>query len=294
MIKTCLAALGFALISLALMSDVAYAETTGVVVGERVNVRASAEINDGNRLFQVERGHEVDIHDVSGDFFRATINDRSNVYIAREWVRVSGTRGVVTDDIVWVYNIPAERDGHRLVSVAQGEEFTVVSTYGSWFGVEFWGGTAFVPASSVEIASFVELPAATISDYNAASDNALVDDIISFARGYLGARYAFGGNGPHSFDCSGFMSYVLRNFGISVNRSSRDMARNGTHVYRNQIIPGDLVFFATSGGNRISHVGMYIGGGQLIHSSSWGRGVRLDNMNAAYYATRFVTARRVI
>lgn len=283
---------GIAIISaflLALAPGTVYASTIGYVVGNRVNVRSSGEIADGNRLFQVGHGEVVDIYDVSDDFFRVSVADRNSVYIAREWVRVSETKGVVTDQVAWIYNIPVDKGGYRLTTVSAGEVLTVTSTYGNWYGIDFWGDTAFVSKSNVEIPSFVDLPTARIR-----SNNGKADDIINFAFGYLGARHVLGGNGPNVFDCSGFMTYILRPFGISVNRHSGDMARNGVHVDRHEIERGDLLFFATSGRGRISHVGMYIGDNEFIHASSWRSGVRVDRLNDPYYVRNFVTARRVI
>lgn len=82
--------------------------------------------------------------------------------------------------------------------------------------------------------------------------------------------------------------------GIKLNRNSAAMASNGVQVSRNNLKPGDLMFFATGGGSRISHVGMYVGDGKLIHASSPSTGVKMDNINSSYYVNTFVTARRII
>lgn len=123
---------------------------------------------------------------------------------------------------------------------------------------------------------------------------ATVEAIIAYAKSYIGVPYRFGSMDPsRGFDCSGFVNVVMRNFDIPVNRSSRDMAaNNGFQVDRNELLPGDLVFFNTNGRN-ISHVGIYIGGGEFIHSASC-RGVKISGMNETYYRTRFVRANRVL
>jgi peptidoglycan DL-endopeptidase CwlO len=95
--------------------------------------------------------------------------------------------------------------------------------------------------------------------------------IVSVAKKYLGARYVWGATGPNTFDCSGFTSYVYRQVGVSIPRTSRDQIHAGERVSRGDLAPGDLVFF----GSPIHHVGMYIGGGMMIHAPNSGDVVRI-------------------
>jgi cell wall-associated NlpC family hydrolase len=97
-------------------------------------------------------------------------------------------------------------------------------------------------------------------------------EIISVARKYLGARYVWGATGPNTFDCSGFTSFVYRQVGVSIPRVSRDQINAGERVSRKDLAPGDLVFF----GSPIHHVGMYIGGGMMIHAPSSGDVVKIS------------------
>jgi cell wall-associated NlpC family hydrolase len=109
----------------------------------------------------------------------------------------------------------------------------------------------------------------------------------------MGTPYRWGGETTRGFDCSGFVRYVFRHSeGIELPRTSREQAKVGQAVKRNELRPGDLITFATGGGSRVSHVGVYIGGNQFIHSSS-SRGVRIDTLTG-YYAKRFVNARRPV
>ncbi|RKP48038.1 NlpC/P60 family protein [Cohnella endophytica] len=109
----------------------------------------------------------------------------------------------------------------------------------------------------------------------------------------LGINYKSGGSTTNGFDCSGFTQYVFKKLGISLNRSSRDQAIQGKKVSRDNLRPGDLVFFNTNG-KSISHVGIYVGDGKFVHSPSTGKSVSFANMDDKYYAQRFVTARRVM
>jgi cell wall-associated NlpC family hydrolase len=118
-------------------------------------------------------------------------------------------------------------------------------------------------------------------------------EIIAEARRHMGTPYRWGGETTRGFDCSGFVRYVFRHSeGIELPRTSREQAKVGQAVKRNELRPGDLITFATGGGSRVSHVGVYIGGNQFIHSSS-SRGVRIDTLTG-YYAKRFVNARRPV
>ena len=138
-------------------------------------------------------------------------------------------------------------------------------------------------------------PYVPLSSAPPAQTGVLIDDLIAYAKSYIGVPYRFGSTDPsRGFDCSGFVTVVMRNFGIYLQRSSASMAStNGTYVPRGELQPGDLVFFATGGGGRVSHVGIYIGGNQFIHSASC-VGVKISSMNDAYYRPRYVRANRVL
>ena len=95
--------------------------------------------------------------------------------------------------------------------------------------------------------------------------------VVETAKKYIGCSYVYGASGPSSFDCSGFTSYVFKQHGISLSRTAAGQYSNGVAVSRNQLQPGDLVMFGKSG---INHVGIYIGGGQIVHAANKSRGVR--------------------
>lgn len=111
------------------------------------------------------------------------------------------------------------------------------------------------------------------------------------ALSFRGVRYRYAGMSSRGFDCSGFISRVLLAHGVRAPHSSRAMFGLGQRVSFEQLRPGDLLFFSTRG-RGISHVGMYIGEGKFVHSSS-GRGVVVDTLRGDYYAGRLVGARRV-
>ena len=121
------------------------------------------------------------------------------------------------------------------------------------------------------------------------------NDVVEFAKKYLGYKYVAGGSSPSTgFDCSGFTTYVFRNFGVSLNRSSKDQIKNGTAVSKSNLQPGDIVIFKNRGKTAIGHVGIYIGSGNFIHAANKKEGVVITALSSSYYSQRYVGARRVI
>lgn len=127
--------------------------------------------------------------------------------------------------------------------------------------------------------------AATVSASSTASN------IIATGQRYMGVRYQFGARTGRTdaFDCSSFTQYVYRLNGINIPRSSRQQSQVGIYVPRNQLQPGDLVFFYSP----IHHVAIYMGNGKLLHT--FGKpGVTITNLNSGWWSTHYTTARRVL
>lgn len=117
----------------------------------------------------------------------------------------------------------------------------------------------------------------------------LSTEIVSTARKYVGTPYVWGGTTPSGFDCSGFVQYVFAQHGINLPRTSSEMYEMGTPVSDPQA--GDLVFFSTYEPG-VSHVGIYLGNGQFISSTS-SSGVQIVSMDNPYWASRYIGARRI-
>ena len=120
------------------------------------------------------------------------------------------------------------------------------------------------------------------------------EDISIAAIGLVGVPYRYGGNTPAGgFDCSGLIAYVFnKSFGIQLPRTIQQMSNAGRGIGQQAPAPGDLVFFNTTG-ERYSHAGIYVGKGRFVHAPSAGGTVRLDRIDAPYWASRYTEARRV-
>jgi len=117
-------------------------------------------------------------------------------------------------------------------------------------------------------------------------------DVVIFALGLIDTGYRFGGKNPEAgLDCSGMVSYIYgRAAGLKMTGSAADIARRGRPVDRSGLRPGDLVFFNTRNAS-FSHVGVYIGDDRFVHAPSSSGRVRIDQLDARYYAQHFETGR---
>ena len=123
------------------------------------------------------------------------------------------------------------------------------------------------------------------------------DDVLFRAIGLVGTPYVWGGNTPASgFDCSGLIGFVYQDIaGIRLPRTTQQMIKmKGTQVPRSQLKSGDIVFFSTAGHGRVSHAGIYVGGGRFVQAPSSGGTVRLDSVNSTYWNKAYLQAKRVI
>lgn len=125
----------------------------------------------------------------------------------------------------------------------------------------------------------------------------LRNDIVDFAHGYIGTKYRSAGKSPSGFDCSGFVYFVMKEFGIQMAASSGTQERQGRKINKLEAQPGDLVFFRRSSGGRVFHVAMVVdndeGDISIIHSTS--RGVIVDRIrDSAYWRSKVMTFRNIV
>lgn len=188
----------------------------------------------------------------------------------------------------------------------------VVAENGDWYKVEVAGKTGYIAkrllsdkqvntTSRGEVSREEEEEGEVQATQNSNTSDNIVqkskgDEIVEYAKKYLGCKYVYGGSGPNTFDCSGFTMYVLKNFGVTLSHSATAQSRVGTYVSKEKLQPGDLVFFTDyETGSGIGHCGIYIGDGNFIHASSGtGYCVKISTLTSGSYLKRYETARRVV
>ena len=162
-----------------------------------------------------------------------------------------------------------------------GKTVEILETLDGWYRVK----NGYVSAEYIRILTEADLSASSVAN-----------DVVEMALGYVGYPYVYGGSSPKGFDCSGFTSYIYKQFGYSINRTCSGQLDNGTAVSMSELQPGDLVIFKkyASSSKRASHVGIYIGEGQFVHASTSKVGVIVSHLSDAYYTTGFVGGRRIV
>ncbi|MEN6469102.1 MAG: NlpC/P60 family protein [Smithella sp.] len=124
-------------------------------------------------------------------------------------------------------------------------------------------------------------------------DDYLRESLVKSARDFIGVPYLWGGASAETgFDCSGLTMTVYQLNGLDLPRHSRTQYDAGDTIDRSDLKKGDLVFFATSGRGKVSHVGIYIGNGQFIHAPSRGKKIRIDSLTAEYFVQHYVGAKK--
>lgn len=178
----------------------------------------------------------------------------------------------------------------QVLSTIPSETYAdLIEDNGSWLKVKYNGKIGYISSEFGKITDKKEEKPITT--------NANATQVINFAMSHLGKPYIYGSTNLNvGTDCSGFTYAVFKNFGINLNRVSRDQYLNGTPVNsKKDLLPGDLVFFNTGGNTRISHVGIYIGNNQYIHcTDSKNQGVIISSLNSDYALKTYYGARRVL
>ena len=180
-----------------------------------------------------------------------------------------------------------------VTTLADGTKVTVKSTSNGWSKITSGNITGYVSSSYLTS----KKPSSESSSNSNPSTSNSASALITYAKKFLGKPYVWGAQGPNGFDCSGFTYYVFKNSaGITLPRTSSMQSNYGTYVNKSNLKPGDLLFFDTVGANNgaVTHCGIYIGNGQMIHAASGQGKVVINNINNSYYINSYVNARRVL
>ena len=164
-----------------------------------------------------------------------------------------------------------------LTQVASGEEMDYLETLDGWIKVAVDADEAYVSADYVTVTEKLDT-AITMTEllYGQGVSDVRVD-LVEYAKQFVGNRYVWGGTSlTKGADCSGFVLSVFKKYGISLPHHAASQAGYGTKISASELQPGDLVFYGYSRGS-INHVGIYIGGGQVVHASNERSGIKISN-----------------
>jgi uncharacterized protein YgiM (DUF1202 family) len=179
----------------------------------------------------------------------------------------------------------ASFDAGTIAYYNAGTKMAVTGVYGPWYQVNYNGTTGYIHSDYFALRNFDDAAATTASTAGQA--------IVDTAMKYLGVPYVWAGTSPSGFDCSGFVHYVYKENGYSINRTAASIYNNGEYVEKGSLQPGDAICFSSSS-NTIGHVGIYIGNNQFIHASSSSGCVVITDLDTDYYVRNYVGARHIV
>ena len=183
----------------------------------------------------------------------------------------------------------------------EGSVAKIIGINNAWFKVQYGGETGYISPDYVSVVPYKSTVAASgpvavsSSSGTATTASGTRQQIIDYAAQFLGCKYVYGGNTPSGFDCSGYVKYVFKHFGVELTRTSASQYSTSVRIKKSELKIGDLVFFSqTAGSSKVGHVGIYVGGGQFIHAAAPGKGVRYDSLNSSYYSSHYIGSGRVL
>ena len=183
----------------------------------------------------------------------------------------------------------------------EGSVAKIIGINNAWFKVQYGGETGYISPDYVSVVPYKSTVAASApvavsaSSGTATTASGTRQQIIDYAAQFLGCKYVYGGNTPSGFDCSGYVKYVFKHFGVELTRTSASQYSTSVRIKKSELKIGDLVFFSqTAGSSKVGHVGIYVGGGQFIHAAAPGKGVRYDSLNSSYYSSHYIGSGRVL
>ena len=246
---------------------------------------AQANSNIAIDLGMLEQKETVDLSQLAVQAVQLQQEEEARQAEAARQALLDAHDGAMAARQITVYAAPSD-SAASLRTLRQGKvaRLNDVTEDGNWYQITFSGTTGYVRADGCQTVQY--------SDYAGTSAvKSAREDLVGYAKSFLGTRYVWGGASPSGFDCSGFTMYVYAHFGYRMSHGASDQLYAFTRVSTAERLAGDLVFFSYGGGD-ISHVGIYLGGGAFIHATSNG-GVKISYFDG-YYSSTYVGAVRIL
>ncbi|MFU0824588.1 C40 family peptidase [Clostridium sp.] len=283
-----------------LLSGQTVSASTGEITASSLNVRAKASLSS-SVIGHLYKNDKVNTISKEGEFYKINYNGKYG-YIYDSYVKILSSEnsktttktGEVTASCLNVRS--GAGTGYSVIGkLLEGTKVDLYENVNGFYKINYKGKTGYISDDYIKI----------IQNNNQHS-KINGDDIVNYAKSFLGMPYAQSGTTPArydsngkyiggGFDCSGYTQYVFKKFGVTLPRVSRDQANVGTTVNIKNLQKGDLLFFATNSSqpSQISHVGIYIGNNEFLHSPKLNDVIKISEFEG-YFRNNFVVAKRVI
>ena len=299
--------------SLALATTMSFADTkVGTVTASALNIRSGASTSH-SIVAKAYKGNKVEILETSNGWYKVKLSNGKIGWGSGEYIVVSaissgestqtpstGKKGTVTATTLNIRS--GASTSHSIVTKAyKGNTVEILESSNGWHKVKLsngkigWASAQYISTSGDNTNSGNTSQESTQSPSNNQSNtSSKVQAIVNTAKAQIGKKKAWGAEGPNAFDCSGLTYYIYKQNGITIPRTSREQSNFGTTVSKSNLQPGDLLFFSTDGSGGVSHVGIYVGNGQMVHVSSSKNSVISTSINTSYWQKAYIRAKRVL
>ncbi|MBZ9689148.1 SH3 domain-containing protein [Clostridium estertheticum] len=308
-----------------------YIEKYGVITASSLNVRAGAgptyPVTGAIKL-----GSKVTMLEDTNGFYKIIYSGKTS-YISSLYVKVTGQKGTSSPTAPAPAPTPVPTPAlkstgvgtitasdflsvRKSASLANNvivmgkkypkEKVDIYGSEGEFYKIKYAGEWGYIYKSYVSVVATTSDKAEYVENGKQYDTKTTGNNLVSYSNTFLGTPYLWGGATPAKFnttgqylsggfDCSGFVQYSYKNFGINLPRTTMDQIDIGASVNINNLENGDLVFFTTNSAapSEVSHVGIYIGNNKFMHSPKPGDVIKISELTG-YYADNFVIGKRII
>lgn len=295
-----------------------------------LNVRKTNEISDDNKIYAAIKGTEFEVVGQEDEWYKVELQNNEFGWINSNYAKLENKQLYVNVEHL-NFREGGNLDSKVIEVLNKGTELEIIESNDEWIKVKYENKEGYVYSKyiidekieeekntnintntnvninnnnantntntkpeNIKNPVATQKPSVTTQKPSANNGNSQ-SKVVNLAYAQLGKPYVWGSEGPNSFDCSGLMTYIFKNgAGINLPRTSKQQSQFGATVSRNNLQPGDLIFSSTDGSGSVSHVGVYVGNGEMIHSPRTGDVVKKSNINSSYWNKAYLWAKRVL